>query len=119
MDQNLARRVCQLVAGIVVTDEDLDPEEEAFVGRMLTRFGIDESEREVIFPLVDGDEAADAVRGLPAEVQQEAFSLLVGAAAADGKVVAEEREYLNKVADVLGIGKEELEERLAEHLGKP
>ena len=112
MDANQARKVCQLVAGIVVTDEDLDPTEEAFVGRMLKKFGMDDSERDVIFPLVDGEEAAAAMRDLPADTQQEAFALLIEAAAADGKVVAEEREYLAKVAEAIGIESADVDKRL-------
>ena len=117
MDVDQARRVCQLVAGIVVTDEDLDPTEEAFVGRMLEKFGMDESEREVIFPLVDGEEAALAIRDLPQDTQQEAFALLIEAAAADGKIAPEERDYLGKVADAIGIAGEEIDKRLKVALG--
>jgi uncharacterized tellurite resistance protein B-like protein len=112
MNADQARRVCQLVAGIVVTDEDLDPSEEAFVGRMLKKFGMDESEREVIFPLVDGEEAALAIRDLPQDTQQEAFALLIEAAAADGKIAPEERDYLAKVAEAIGIASEEIDKRL-------
>jgi uncharacterized tellurite resistance protein B-like protein len=116
MDQELCRKVCQLVAGIVVTDEDLDPKEEAFVERMLQRFGLDATERDVIFPLVDADEAAEQMKGLPRESQEEAMGLLIEAAAADGKVVPEELEYLQTVGRVLGLTDAELNRRLQEHL---
>jgi uncharacterized tellurite resistance protein B-like protein len=117
MDVDQARKVCQLVAGIVVTDEDLDPAEEAFVGRMLKKFGMEDSQRDVIFPLVDGEEAAEAMRALPAATQQEAFAMLIEAAVADGKVVAEEREYLAKVAEAIGVQADEVEQRLKAGLG--
>ncbi len=116
MDDNTRRKVCQLIAGIVITDEDLDPQEEAFVERMLIKFGLDASEREVIYPLVDGEEAAKTMRTLPPAIQREAFELLIGAAVADGKVVAEEREYLGAVALALGISEAEVERRLSEAL---
>lgn len=103
MDDETRKKVCQLIAGIVITDDVLDDAEEAFVGRMLARFGVDQSERDVIFPLVDGKEAATTIKTLPPDVQQEAFGLLVGAACADGQVVAEEREYIDQVAAALGI----------------
>src|SRR4029434_2601390 len=83
MDTSLRQRICQLIAGIVIPDEELDPREDAFVDRMLERFGLDKSERDVIFPLLDGEEAAATMRGLPREVQDEAFDLLVQAAVAD------------------------------------
>jgi uncharacterized tellurite resistance protein B-like protein len=116
MDAELSKQVCQLVAGIVITDEDLDPAEEAFVERMLVRFGLDADQRDVIFPLVDGAQAAAAIAGMPREVQDEAFGLLLEAAAADGKIVDEEREYLRLVAQAMSVSEDELERRLKAHL---
>ena len=116
MDDNTRRKVCQLIAGIVITDEDLDAKEEAFVERMLVKFGLDASEREVIYPLVDGEEAAQTMRTLPPAIQREAFELLIGAAVADGKVVAEEREYLGAVALALGISEADVDRGVSEAL---
>jgi uncharacterized tellurite resistance protein B-like protein len=118
MDDDMRRKVCQLIAGIVITDEDLDPREEAFVERMLVKFGLDASERDVIYPLVDGEEAAATMKSLPPDVQSQAFQLLVEAATADGKVVAEEREYLGAVAMALGMAEKEVERRVAEQLAR-
>jgi uncharacterized tellurite resistance protein B-like protein len=116
MDDNTRRKVCQLIAGIVITDEDLDEREEAFVERLLVKFGLDAGERDVIYPLIDGEEAAQTMRTLPPAIQREAFELLIGAAVADGKIVAEEREYLGAVALALGISEAELERRLSQAL---
>ncbi len=118
MDDELKRKLCQLVAGLVITDEDLDPREEAFVERMLTKFGLDSTEREVIFPLVDSAEAATTMRELPEAIQQEALSMLVEAAAADGKVAPEELEYLRAVANVLDVDMADIEQRLARALAR-
>ena len=117
MDPTLRQRVCQLIAGIVITDEDLDPKEEAFVDRMLAKFGLDAGQRDVIFPLVDGDEAAETMRSLPPEVQKEAFGMLVSAAAADGKVVPEERDYLGAVAMAIGMADAEVDRMIQKELG--
>ncbi len=116
MDEAERRKVCQLIAGIVITDEDLDPTEEAFIDKVLERFGLDADNRDVIFPLVDGDDAAKSIRELPEEARTEAFALLIQAAAADGKVVEEERVYLEKVGEAVGVDSEELERRLEEAL---
>jgi uncharacterized tellurite resistance protein B-like protein len=116
MDDEMRRKLCQLVAGIVITDEDLDPREEAFVERMLTSFGLDPDSREAIFPLVDAAEAAKAIVGLPSDVQQEALGLLIQAAAADGRVVSEELEYLRVVGNAMGVSAEEIERRVQESL---
>jgi uncharacterized tellurite resistance protein B-like protein len=117
MDPELSRRVCRLIAGIVVSDEDLAPKEEEFVDRMLERFGIPIAEREVIFPIIDASEAVEAMRSLPADLQTQAFGLLILAAAADGSIAPEELTYLEKVADALQVSRDELSDRLSEALG--
>jgi len=118
MDENMRRNVCRLIAGIVVSDEDLSPQEDAFVDRMLERFGIPRAEREVIFPIIDASEAAAAVLELPSDVRQEAFGLLIEAAAADGSIAPEELGYLETVADAIKISRDELSDRLSEALKK-
>lgn len=118
MDAEQRQKVCQLIAGIVITDEDLDPKEEAFIEKLLDKFGLEATERDVIFPLVDAEEAATTMKELSAEAQAEAFDLLIQAAAADGKVVEEEQAYLRKVGEVVGVGEEEIETRLVDALAE-
>lgn len=116
MDLSTRQKICQLVAGIVITDDILDEKEEAFVDRMIAKFGLESANRDVIFPLVDGKEAAEEIQLLPKDVQEQAFGLLIEAAAADGEVVPEERAYLQSVADAIGVGADEVERRLAAQL---
>ena len=118
MDKELSHRVCRLIAGLVVSDDDLDAAEDAFLDRLLERFGIPAAERDLIFPIVDRSEAADAVKELPSDVQQEALSLLVAAASADGKIVREERDYLHTVAGAMGVSIEEIDRRLDEAVAR-
>lgn len=118
MDDVLRRKVCRLIAGIVVSDEDLSPQEDAFVDRMLERFGIPKEEREVIFPIVDATEAAGAMRELPEDFRLEAFGLLVDAAAADGSIAPEELGYLEAVSDVVGVSRDALSDKLSEALAR-
>lgn len=101
MDSETRHNVCRLIAGLVVSDDDFAPEEEAFIERMLKRFDV--AERDTIFPIVSHDEAAAQMRVLPKDVQQEAIALLVEAAAADGKIADEERAYLRVVGEVVGL----------------
>lgn len=115
MDAELRRTVCRLVAGLVVTDDDLSPEEDAFVDKLIAGFGV--SERDEIFPIVDRTEAAASVRGLPPKVQEEALALLVQAAVADGKVVDEERSYLHTVGEAMGVTAAAIDERIRTALG--
>jgi uncharacterized tellurite resistance protein B-like protein len=116
MDESVRRNVCRLIAGIVVSDEDLSPEEDVFVDRMLQRFGIPLAERDVIFPIVDSTEAAAAMRALEPAVRQEAFGLLLEAAAADGSIAPEELSYLEAVSDVVGVSRDDLGDKLGEAL---
>ncbi|MBI4703056.1 MAG: TerB family tellurite resistance protein [Deltaproteobacteria bacterium] len=113
MDEDVSRKICQLVAGIVVADDDLDPAESDFIDRMLDKFGIPRSQREVIFPIIDAAEAVEKVRALAPAVQQEILTLLIEAATADGKITAEERAYLDAVANAIGTTPETLAARLA------
>src|SRR5439155_13919436 len=89
MDEELRRKICRLVAGIVVTDDDLDPREERFIDRLLEGFGIPVGERDLIFPIVDAEDAAAAMRQLPPDARDEAMRLLLDAACADDQIVDE------------------------------
>jgi uncharacterized tellurite resistance protein B-like protein len=112
----MRRKICRLIAGLVVTDDDLEPREEAFLDKLLAKFDIPASERDTIFPIVDRDEAAQTIRGLPPEAQKEALALLIAATAADGVVAPEERAYLDAVANELGVSGADLEKRIAAEL---
>jgi uncharacterized tellurite resistance protein B-like protein len=118
MDADVARKVCRLIAGIVVSDEDLSPQEDAFVDRMLLRFGIPVADRDVIFPIIDASEAAETVKMMSAEVRTEALGLLIEAAAADGSIAPEELSYLEAVADAVGVSRDDLSDRLSDALQK-
>src|SRR5581483_1683707 len=87
-----------------------------FVDRMLARFGIPAAEREVIFPIVDATDAASAMRALDPAVQQEAFGLLLEAAAADGSIAPEELSYLEAVSEIVGVSRDDLSDKLGEAL---
>lgn len=116
MDEALRTKVCRLVAGLVVADDDLDEKEDAFITRVLAKFGIPEDQRETIFPIVDRSEAAAEIKTLPADVQQETLALLIEAAAADGKVMPEEEDYLLTVGDALGISQKDMYARMEKAL---
>jgi uncharacterized tellurite resistance protein B-like protein len=118
MDPTTARQVCRLIAGIVVSDDDLSPEEDAFVDRMLQRFGVPLEERDVVFPIIYSVDAAEALKALPEPVQHEAFGLLVEAAALDGQIAPEELGYLEAVCEVVGVSREDLSTRLERALAQ-
>jgi uncharacterized tellurite resistance protein B-like protein len=113
----MRRNICRLIAGLVVADDDLEPSEEAFLDKLLAKFEIPASERDSIFPIVDRDEAAQTIRGLPKDAQTTALSLLIQATVADGVVKPEERDYLDAVAKELGVKGPDLEREIAAQLG--
>jgi uncharacterized tellurite resistance protein B-like protein len=116
MDLEIRQKICQLVAGIVIADDLLDDHEEKFVDRLIASFGV-AGGRDVVFPLVDRDEAAEQIKALPPEAQDEAVRLLIEAACIDGQIAPEEREYLLAVAKALEIPETTLAKRVAEQLG--
>jgi uncharacterized tellurite resistance protein B-like protein len=117
VDQEVARRVCRLIAGIVISDDDLDEKEEAFIDRLIERFDLTAEDRDALFPIVDKEEAATEIKTFEEAVRDETFGLLVEAAVADGKVVDEEKDYLAAVAEALGVSEGDLAERIAKALG--
>jgi uncharacterized tellurite resistance protein B-like protein len=118
VEAELARKVCRLVAGIVITDDDLAPEEEAFIDKVIARFGLSEEDRDALFPIVEANEAVAAIQEFPENVQKETLSLLISAAVADGQVVGEERVYLAAVSRALGVSASELTQRIQAELGE-
>jgi uncharacterized tellurite resistance protein B-like protein len=118
MNRERSLELCRLIAGLVVSDDDLDAGEEAFIDRVLATFGIPVTERESLLPIVDRAEAAEAVRRLPPDVQATALDLLVEATVADGKVAPEERAYLDAVAAEMQVPPKELEARIASKLAE-
>ena len=83
VDSELAHKLCRLIAGIVIADDDLAPSEEAFIDRLIAQFGLAAEDRDALFPIIDGEEAAAEMAELEPDVQHQAFGLLLEAAAAD------------------------------------
>jgi tellurite resistance protein len=106
-----------MVAGLVASDEDFTDSERAFVEKVLSEFGLPASEWDAIFPLVEPDQAREAIAALNGAARELAINLLVQAAAADGKIVDEERQYLGAVADAMSIHPSVIEFRLSKAIG--
>jgi uncharacterized tellurite resistance protein B-like protein len=117
MDIDTRQKVCQLVAGIVIADDILDDQEEAFLDRLLQSFGVDGG-RDAVFPLVDREQAAAQMKALPKDAQDEAMKLLIDAACVDGKIEPEERDYLRAVGGAIGVPDSALAQRIGEKLGQ-
>ncbi len=118
VDKEMRRQICRLIAGLVVSDDDLEPAEEAFLDKMLAKFDVPLDERDTIFPIVDRDEAAATIRALPEDARKTALELLIDATVADGVVAPEEKSYLETVAAEMGVSEAELKKRLDAKLGR-
>jgi len=117
MDQHTRRRVCELVAGIIATDQELHPAELRFMLRTFKRFGVATgADDEAICPAVSSAAAARAMAELPEAVRQETMDLLIASAVVDGKVVPAERDFLEAVALAAGLPVEEIDEQLTDAL---
>jgi len=114
MDDKTGRKVCQLVAGIVAADGDIDPTEDEFVKRLTRWFNLFWVKREDLQPLPTAAQAAAEMKSLAPDVQQEVLELMIQAVAADRRYVDEERKYLERVAVVVGVPNDELDRRVAQ-----
>jgi uncharacterized tellurite resistance protein B-like protein len=117
MDFVTRRKVCELVAGIIATDQELHPSELTFMLKTFETFGIGSSDDdEAMTPLVSRAEAAKTMAELPDDIRKQTLDLLIESAAIDGKVVPAEREFLRSVAKAAGLPDESIDESLAARL---
>ena len=113
MDPVTSRRVCELVMGIIATDQELHPTELQFMLKIFKAFGVASgAEDEAISPTTRSFEAEKAMKALPADVRQEAIELLLDSAVVDGKVVEAERQFLYAVGRAAGISQEVIDSRI-------
>lgn len=116
MDPQYARKVCQLVAGIIETDDDRHPAEGSLLRRIMARLGLSAHGDAELVPTLEGSDAAKAIAELPEQVRNQALELLIDAAIVDGKVVPAEQRYLEAVAAAMGANKSELDRRIEQRL---
>jgi uncharacterized tellurite resistance protein B-like protein len=116
VQKDVAHRVSELIAGVIATDGEIHPSEAKFLRRILVALRQDIDPVAELEPTLKGPAAAEALKDLPEDVRYEAFELLLAAAIVDGKVVPAEQRFLEAVADALGMGHDELEERISDRL---
>ncbi|MCA9618438.1 MAG: hypothetical protein KC731_05445 [Myxococcales bacterium] len=110
MDDSERRRVCELVAGLLLSDGELHPREAGFLHRVLGHFGMPEDTS--VKPVIDRHAAVASLRALDTEDQQETLQLLIDAAAADGQIAPAERIFLGALASELSVAEADLDSRL-------
>jgi uncharacterized tellurite resistance protein B-like protein len=115
MDVDDRRRICQLVAGILMADERFSEVEQAFLRRVCARFALASDEWERVAP-IDPGIASTELRRLPEAVRGKVMALLIEAALADGVVDPSERLFLLLAAAAFGIDADVVEQRITARL---
>jgi uncharacterized tellurite resistance protein B-like protein len=108
MDEEIGRRVCSLIAGVICSDDKMSPEERDFLKRVLVKFGFETVT--ALMPTYGGDVAAELAL-LPETTRWETLDLVIQAAVADGQIVPAERAIIDIIAKELGVPKEDIIER--------
>jgi len=108
MDEETARRMCSLIAGVICSDGKMSGDEQDFLKRVLSECGL---ETDTALMPVYADDVAEELAQLPEAVRDETLSLVILAAAADGQIHPNERAIVDTIAQQLGVGEEEIVER--------
>ncbi|MEM1031184.1 MAG: TerB family tellurite resistance protein [Myxococcota bacterium] len=113
MDEDSARRLCSLIAGVLCADGAMAATERAFLKRVMTQCGLDTDTGVMAMYGVDlADEMAQLAEG----ERWQALALVIEAAVADGEVHPAERAWVDAVAHHLGAAPEDVETRIAQAL---
>ena len=111
MEAGLTRRICQLIAGLVVSDGELEKREEAFLMKVFDALELPVDERASIKP-ISAKEAAREIADMEASDRETALNLLLKAAWVDDAIEAREHDYLQAIARAMGMDDDELAARL-------
>jgi uncharacterized tellurite resistance protein B-like protein len=95
---------CLLVAKVLVADGIMTDDERAFLETLMMAYGLDDEERRRVTELDGWDEAEQLLRALPLEQRLGLIEQLVDAAAADGRLSANELAAIQQAARDLDVG---------------
>jgi uncharacterized tellurite resistance protein B-like protein len=101
MDGRVAR--CLVLVEVLTADGIMAEEEKAFLGRAMTRLGLDPEQRRQVFDLEGIDQAAQVVATLPAADRRVIVDELVEAALSDGKLTPQETAVVERLTKALGV----------------
>ena len=94
---------CSLIAGLIVADDVVAPEEQLFLDRTMRRLGLSEEERTAVYRTVDVAEAERSASQLTLAQRRGLLDDLVTAAMVDGNFHPAEEQYILRVARALGV----------------
>jgi uncharacterized tellurite resistance protein B-like protein len=101
MNEKVAK--CLLVSKVLVADGMMTDDERAFLAAMMAAEGLDAEERRRVIELEGWDDAERLVRALPIEQRRALVEQLVDAAAADGRLSANELATIRQLTVELGV----------------
>jgi uncharacterized tellurite resistance protein B-like protein len=101
MTPNVAK--CLLISKVLVADGMMSDDEKQFLGTMMAKLGLTETEKRSVIELENWDEAEPIVNKLSQEERQEIVELLVDAASADGRLSPHELAAVQRVTKALGL----------------
>jgi uncharacterized tellurite resistance protein B-like protein len=113
MDEETARRMCSLIAGVLCADGEMSDGERGFLKRMMTQCGLETDT--ALMPTYSEDVASEIAQ-LPEAIRGETLNLVILAAAVDGKIVPGERAIVDAIATQLGISEADIVERFKKAL---
>lgn len=113
MDEETGRRVCELIAGVMCSDDTMSSEERSFLKRVMQKCGLETDT--ALMPTYGGD-VAEELAQLPEGIREEMLDLVILAAVADGQMVPSERAIIDTVARELGVGADDVVERIRKAL---
>lgn len=108
MEEETARRMCSLIAGVICSDGKMSADEQSFLKRVMSESGL---ETDTALMPVYGDDVAEELAQLPEAIRGETLQLVILAAAADGQIHPHERQIVDTIAQQLGVSEEEVVER--------
>lgn len=112
MDSGQTQKICQLIAGLMMTDGELEEREQAFLVKVFDALQLPVDERGQIQPTGSPEEAAREIAGMDESTREAALDLLLKAAWVDDAIAAKEHEYLQAITRAMGMDDDELAARL-------
>ena len=107
MEEETARRMCSLIAGVICSDGKMSADEQSFLKRVMSESGL---ETDTALMPVYGDDVAEELAQLPEAIRGETLELVI-LAAADGQIHPHERAIVDTIAQQLGVSEEQVVEK--------
>lgn len=102
MDREQQKLYCQIIARLVLVDEEVSDEEHAFLEAQMDRFEFDDSMRDEVLEGLDMTAPISALAGrLTAEAGKDLLEVLTAAAQADDRFDDRERALIAEVEQAI------------------